>query len=78
MIFDSRRRMRKYVERNWPNHVFMRIEPINMRTSSKDDALEEWSHKPNILCDRTHRRWWFKNTTDAIAFKLRFGGQTDD
>ncbi len=69
--FGSRRKGRLWVERNWPNHKMLRL------YLHDKDAAKEWAKHRELYHDSTYRRWWFKEPSTAIEFKLKFGGKLD-
>lgn len=71
--FGSRRKGRRWVERNWPNNISLKLE---YHRANPKGALE-WAKGKQIYYDNTKRRWWFRDRDTAIQFKLMFGGKID-
>jgi len=77
--FDSRRKGRVWIQRNWPDHCFLNLlsngAEWTAHSKRKDELLRWAKDRPDVYWDSTARRWWFKSKAAAMEFKLKFGGK---
>lgn len=73
-VFGSRRKGRRHLDKIWPAHVMIKLsQPLDEKVIDND--LSKWVDSKQVYHDSTQRRWWFKEPSVAVEFKLRFGGK---